>query len=56
MSELDNQQSKVELGMQYTSLPIYLQKLVEYYRSHQLPSPDGYRRRHEEIRLAHEAK
>jgi len=54
MSELDNRQSKVELGMQYTPLPIYLQSLVEYFTSHQLPVPEGYQRRKDEIRLAQE--
>jgi len=54
MSELDNQRSKTELGMQYTPLPIYLQKLVENFGSHPLPLPDGYRRRSEEILLAQE--
>lgn len=54
MSELDNRQSKVELGMQYTPLPIYLQSLVEYFTSHQLPVPEGYQRRKEEIRLTQE--
>ncbi len=54
MSELDNQRSKAELGMQYTALPTCLRKLVEYFGSHPLPLPDGYRRRSEEIRLAQE--
>ncbi len=52
MSELDNQRSKLELGMQYTSLAVYLQKLVEYYSNRHLPVPDGYRRRNEEMQLA----
>ena len=51
MSELDNRRSKEELGMQYTPLPVYLQKLVEYYRSHLPPTPPGYRRRIEELAL-----
>lgn len=54
MSELDNGRSKLELGMQYTSLPVYLRKLVSYYLSRRLPSPAGYQRRNEEIRLANQ--
>jgi 2'-hydroxyisoflavone reductase len=52
MSELDNTPSKVELGMQYTPLSVYLEKLVSIYRSHWLPVPEGYQRRKEEISLA----
>jgi nucleoside-diphosphate-sugar epimerase len=55
MSELDNRQSKLELGMQYTPLPVYLRKLVEHYKSTEVPMPEGYRRRAEEIKLAYEA-
>jgi nucleoside-diphosphate-sugar epimerase len=54
MSELDNRRSKEELGMQYTPLSVYLQKLVEYYSNDPLPLPGGYQRRNEEIRLAQE--
>lgn len=54
MSELDNQRSKLELGMRYTPLSIYVQRLVEYYSSHQLPLPDGYRQRDKELQLAQE--
>jgi len=52
MSELDNRRSKAELGMQYTPLPIYLQRLIGHYKSHPPPMPEGYRRRREEIALA----
>ena len=55
MSELDNQRSKMELGMSYTPLPIYLEKLVAYCKSAAIPLPDGYRRRREEIKLASES-
>ena len=55
MSELDNERSKMELGMQYTSVPVYLQKLVSYYQSHRLPLPTGYQRRKDEIRLANQS-
>jgi nucleoside-diphosphate-sugar epimerase len=52
MSELDNQRSKLELGMSYTPLPVYLERLVTHYRNAQLPLPEGYERRNEELRLA----
>jgi nucleoside-diphosphate-sugar epimerase len=52
MSELDNQRSKLELGMQYTPLPVYLEKMIRHYQSSVLPLPEGYRRRGEEIKLA----
>ena len=51
MSELDNQRSKLELGMQYTPLPVYLENMIMHYQGSQLPTPDGYRRRAEEIKL-----
>ena len=51
MSELDNQRSKRELGMQYTPLPVYLSKLLGHYKNSQLLMPDGYRRRGEELQL-----
>jgi len=55
MSELDNQRSKLELGMQYTSLPVYLEKMVRHYEGSQLPLPGGYQRRNQEVRLASES-
>jgi hypothetical protein len=55
MSELDNQRSKTELGMSYTPLPIYLEKLVAHYRNAAIPLPDGYRRRREELKVASES-
>jgi len=51
MSELDNRRSKLELGMQYTPLPVYLEKLISYYKENHRPMPAGYQQRHEEIRL-----
>jgi nucleoside-diphosphate-sugar epimerase len=56
VSELDNQRSKIDLGMQYTPLSIYLEKLFDYYSNPQLSLPEGYQRRNEEIRLAQESK
>jgi nucleoside-diphosphate-sugar epimerase len=55
MSELDNHRSKLELGMQYTPLPAYLQNLVSHYAKHRTPSPEGYQQRSREIKLADEA-
>lgn len=52
MSELDNTRSKLELGMQYTPVAVYLQKLVSHYQNDPFPVPAGYRRRSEEIELA----
>lgn len=56
MSELDNRRSKAELGMTYTPLPIYLQRLVDHYKSHPPSTPQGYRRRQEEIALSRDAE
>jgi nucleoside-diphosphate-sugar epimerase len=52
MSELDNTRSKMELGMQYTPVSVYLRKLVFHYQSNPSPIPAGYGRRDEEIELA----
>ena len=52
MSELDNQRSKLELGVQYTPLPVYLENMVIHYQRSQFPMPGGYQRRREEIKLA----
>ena len=54
MSELDNQRSKLELGMQYTSLSVYLRNLVAHYQGSPFPLPDGYQQRSQEIKLAGE--
>lgn len=54
MSELDNQRSKLELGMQYTPLSVYLRNLVAHYETATIPLPDGYQQRMREIQLAHE--
>ena len=55
MSELDNERSKLELGMEYTPVPVYLQKLVSYYQSHRLLLQVGDQRRKEELRLANQS-
>lgn len=52
MSELDNQRSKAELGLEYTPLRSYLQTIADYYETHKPPQPVSYRRRHAEKMLA----
>lgn len=52
MSELDNTRSKSELGMVYTPLRVYLEKLVRYYEQHPPAKPTSYLRRHSEKNLA----
>jgi nucleoside-diphosphate-sugar epimerase len=52
MSELDNTLSKQELGIQYTPLPVYLQKIVEHYERNPPPTPISYRRRNAERQFA----
>ncbi|MDX2139546.1 MAG: NAD-dependent epimerase/dehydratase family protein [Chloroflexota bacterium] len=51
MSALDNRLSKAELGMMYTPLELYLKRIVEYYTTHDMPTPAGYKRRRAELRL-----
>jgi len=51
MSSVSNDRSKLELGMHYTQLCIYLPLLVEHYkRGH--PAAPGYRQRQREIAFA----
>lgn len=52
MSALDNRRSKEELGIQYTPLPVYLQRLVAHYEASPPLSLEGYSRRQDEIELA----
>lgn len=49
MSELTNERSKAELGMEYTPLRTYLGKLVAFYDTNPPPKPASYRRRHAEV-------
>lgn len=51
MSELDNTLSKTELGMSYTPLRDYLQRIVTHYSENPPPTPTGYRRRRAELLL-----
>lgn len=53
MSELDNSRSKAELGVTYTPLRDYLEKLVTYFVTHPpRQQPASYRRRPAEIQFA----
>jgi nucleoside-diphosphate-sugar epimerase len=45
MSELDNRLSKDELGMTYTPVAHYLERIVAYYREYPPALPISYRRR-----------
>lgn len=51
MSELDNTLSKEVLNIDYTSLPDYLNELVEFYQTHPIAEPLTYRRRRAEIQM-----
>jgi len=42
MSELDNTRSKKELGLSYTPLEEYLEKIVRHYVNHPELQPEGY--------------
>jgi len=52
MSELTNDLSKRELGMQYTPLREYLGRIVASYEAEPRREPVGYKRRHAEIQFA----
>jgi nucleoside-diphosphate-sugar epimerase len=52
MSSLDNARSKEELGMRYTPMPVYLEKLVSYFQSAPARKIEGYRQRARELELA----
>jgi len=51
MSELDNSRSKTELGIEYTPLQTYLERIVDHYTRNPPPRPAGYRRRRAELLL-----
>jgi nucleoside-diphosphate-sugar epimerase len=51
MSELTNERSKVELGMTYTPLATYLEKIITYYLEHPPKRPASYSRRNSERNL-----
>jgi nucleoside-diphosphate-sugar epimerase len=52
MSALDNRLGKEALGLEYTPLPVYLQKLVTHYQTHSVPPPESYQWRAVELELA----
>lgn len=52
MSELTNERSKQELGMEYTPLREYLGKIVAHYETDPPSEPAAYRRRKAEIQFA----
>jgi nucleoside-diphosphate-sugar epimerase len=51
MSELDNTLSKNELGIEYTPVKTYIEKIVAHYRAHPPAHPVSYRRRQSEKNL-----
>jgi nucleoside-diphosphate-sugar epimerase len=51
MSVLDNRRSKLELGMTYTPVPEYLERLVKRHASQPLREIAGYRKRQEELAM-----
>lgn len=51
MSELTNDKSKVELGMQYTPLRTYLERIIRYYEANPPRRPASYKRRNAERNL-----
>jgi nucleoside-diphosphate-sugar epimerase len=55
MSALDNSRSKIELGIEYTPFPVYLERLVRYFLSSPLREVQEYARRNEELTLVTQA-
>ncbi len=51
MSELTNDLSKAELGMEYTPLSVYLERIIRYYKTHPPQKPASYKRRNAERHL-----
>jgi nucleoside-diphosphate-sugar epimerase len=51
MSEMDNRRSKQELGLSYSPVRDYLQKIVHYYQENPPGIPASYRRRRAELLL-----
>jgi len=56
MSELDNRRSKVELGMTYTPVRDYLERIIRYYEQNPPPQPRSYLRRYSELLLLEHSK
>lgn len=55
MSALDNSRSKEILGIRYTPLPEYLERLVRHYQSHVVAPPLTFRRRRAELSFAEQS-
>jgi nucleoside-diphosphate-sugar epimerase len=55
MSELTNERSKAELGMHYTPLRTYLERIVRHYQDNPPQRPASYRRRNAERNLVLQA-
>lgn len=56
MSELDNVRSKRELGMTYTPVRDYLERIVRHYADNPPPTPRSYLRRRSELLLLEHSK
>lgn len=56
MSELTNDRGKAELGLSYTPLPVYLERIVRHYQQHPPHKPASYKRRNAERQLVLEAQ
>lgn len=56
MSELDNTRSKTELGMTYTPVREYLERILRYYAENPPPTPRSYLRRRSELLLLEHSK
>ncbi len=52
MSVLDNRRSKEELGLKYTPLDTYLERLIAYHAAQPRREPAGYKQRAAELHLA----
>ncbi len=52
MSSLDNAYSKTELGIKYTSVAVYLEKLVRYFHAASARKTSGYAQRDLELKIA----
>jgi hypothetical protein len=55
MSALENTRSKVELEIEYTAFPVYLEKLVHFFLSHPIETVPEYARRSSELELTTQA-
>ncbi|MBK8029142.1 MAG: NAD-dependent epimerase/dehydratase family protein [Chloroflexi bacterium] len=56
MSELDNTRSKTELGMTYTPVREYLERILRYFEENPPPTPRSYLRRRSELLLLEHSK